>query len=340
MSDSAVTRQGLASRRPGREAPVDDTTRRKRRRGRRGEQPMVPDAEFRSYYGMPVINKPVWEPLDIAGYLFLGGLAGASSVLAAVSEVRGEHEVARAAKVGAAGAAVASLAALVHDLGKPSRFLNMLRVIKVTSPMSVGSWLLSAYAPAALVAAGSSVTGRARPLGMLGTAGAAALGPAVASYTGVLISDTAVPAWHDGHREMPVVFVGSAATAAGGLGLMAAPATGQGLSRRVAVGGALTELAAAKVLERSVGIAEESYKRGKAGRYMKAGEACAAAGCGLAVLRRGHRRSGMVAGALLLASSALTRFGIFHAGIDSADDPRHTIEPQRKRLQEKSGRPG
>ena len=44
------------------------------------------------------------------------------------------------------------------------------------------------------------------------------LGPAVASYTGVLIADTAVPAWHDAHRELPFLFVGSAASAAAGLG--------------------------------------------------------------------------------------------------------------------------
>ena len=54
------------------------------RRGRRGEQPMVPAATFDSYYGKPVLNSPVWEPRDIAGYLFLGGLAGASSALGRV----------------------------------------------------------------------------------------------------------------------------------------------------------------------------------------------------------------------------------------------------------------
>ncbi len=331
MSEQAVTRDGLTSHRPGREAPSDFTTPRRRRR-RRGEQPVVPEAEFRSYYGLPVINGPVWEPLDIAGYLFLGGLAGASSVVGAVADAHGMDEVTRVAKTGAAGAAVLSLAALVHDLGRPARFLHMLRVVKVTSPMSVGSWLLAAYAPAALVAAASDLTGRARPLGVLGTTGAAVLGPAVASYTAALVSDTAVPAWHDAHREMPFVFVGSAAMAAGGLGLVGAPLGQQGLPRRVAVTGAVVEVAATQVLKSRVGVARESYERGRAGWLMRLAKATAVAGGATAVLGRGHRGAGLAAGALLLSSSALSRFGIFHAGLDSADDPRHTVQPQRERL--------
>src|SRR3954452_4467255 len=95
---------------------------------RRGEQPMVPDAEFRSYYGLPVINKPPWQAPDIPGYLFLGGLAGAASVLAAGADITGRPALARAAKVGAAGAISLGTLGLVHDLGRPGRFLNMLRV--------------------------------------------------------------------------------------------------------------------------------------------------------------------------------------------------------------------
>jgi hypothetical protein len=298
---------------------------------------MVPEAEFRSYYGLPVLNGPVWSALDIGGYLFLGGLAGASSGVAAVGQALGLPVVTRAAKVGAAGAAALSLAALVHDLGRPARFVNMLRVVKVTSPMNVGSWLLSAYVPATVVAAASELTGRRRPFGTAATIGAALLGPAVASYTSVLVSDTAVPAWHDGFEELPVVFVGSSAMAAGGLALLAAPVEEQGYARRVAVLGAVAEVAAARLMRRRIGIARESYERGRAGMLMKAGEATLATGCLIALAGRGRRTAGMAAGALLLSSSALTKLGIFHAGVDSADDPRHTVQPQRERLQQ-SGR--
>ena len=121
---------------------------------------MVPPAEFTSYYGKPVLNSPVWHSPDIPGYFFLGGLAGASSLLGAGAQVTGRPELARAAKVGALGAISLSMAALVHDLGRPARFLNMLRVFKLTSPMSVGSWILAGYVPAAGVAAAAALTGR------------------------------------------------------------------------------------------------------------------------------------------------------------------------------------
>lgn len=148
MSD--VTKTGLEGVRPGRDATVGVVAgRRDGRRGRRrgGEQPMVPDAEFDSYYGLPVLNAPVWHGREIAGYLFLGGLAGASSVLAAGAQVAGSRELATRAKVVATGAAALGGVALVKDLGRPARFANMLRVFKPTSPMSVGSWLLAGYVP-------------------------------------------------------------------------------------------------------------------------------------------------------------------------------------------------
>ncbi|MGW4569411.1 NrfD/PsrC family molybdoenzyme membrane anchor subunit, partial [Streptomyces sp. NPDC004561] len=185
MSDSDVTRNGVQGARPEREALTGARAGRRRRRRGRGEQPMVPDATFSSYYGKPVLNKPTWKPLDIAGYLWLGGLAGASSLLAAGGQVTGRPGLAAPAKVGAAGAISLSLAALVHDLGRPARFLNMLRVVKYTSPMSVGSWVLVGYAPLTLAAAAAEVAGRYRLLGSAATAAAACLGPAVATYTAV-----------------------------------------------------------------------------------------------------------------------------------------------------------
>ncbi len=302
------------------------------RRGRRGEQPMVPAATFDSYYGKPVLNSPVWEPRDIAGYLFLGGLAGASSALGAGAHATGRTALARVSKVGAAGAGLVSLAALVHDLGRPSRFLNMLRVFKVTSPMNVGSWLLAGYVPLTAVAAASAVTRRAPRVGAAATAGAALIGPAVASYTAVLIADTAVPAWHNGHRELPYVFVGSAATAAGGLGLLCAPVTEQGPARTLALLGVAAESGVFEWMKKRMGMVGEPYSSGKGGRLIHLGETLALAGAAGAVLGRRSRSGSALSGAALLAASVSTRFGIFHAGMDSARDPRYTVEPQRERL--------
>ena len=199
---------------------------------------MVPQAEFTSYYGLPVLKETVWGP-DIPSYLFLGGLAGASSALAAGAQLSGHPQLARAAKVGAAGAISLSMGALVHDLGRPARFVNMLRVLKVTSPMSVGTWLLSGYTPLALAAAASAATRKLPRTGLAATIAAAVLGPAVAAYTSVLLGDTAAPAWHDAHRELPYLFVGSAATAAGGLGLLAVRPEGAGPAARLAALGAV-----------------------------------------------------------------------------------------------------
>ncbi|MET8694523.1 NrfD/PsrC family molybdoenzyme membrane anchor subunit [Streptomyces bauhiniae] len=307
--------------------------RRRRRRGQDG-RPVVPDAEFTSYYGLPVLNTPTWEALDIAGYLYLGGLAGGSSLLAAGAELTGRPVLARRARLGAAGAISLSLAALVHDLGRPARFLNMLRVFKPTSPMSVGSWLLAGYAPLTMVAAATDTVRRFRPVGVAAMAGAAVLAPAVATYTAVLIADTAVPSWHEGYRELPFVFAGSGASAAAGLALLTVPWAEAGPARRVAVLGAALELGFFRRQKRRMGLAAEPFELGAARRLLRAAEALTAGGAALALLaeRVRDRRPAAVAGAALLAGSAALRFGVFRAGVASAEDPKYTVVPQRERL--------
>ncbi len=299
---------------------------------RRGEQAMVPDAEFTSYYGRPVLKEPVWHTPDVPGYLFLGGLAGASSVLAAGAQLRGCPDLARGVKLGAAGAIGLSAAALIHDLGRPARFVNMLRVFKPSSPMSVGSWLLAAYGPAAGAAAVSAVTGLLPGVGTAATAAAAALGPGICTYTAALICNTAVPAWHDGYREMPYLFAGSAASAAGGLGLLTAPCAQAGPARRLAVLGAAAEITSAQLLTRRIGATAEPYRSGRTGFMLRASEVATACALGVAFAGRRHRAATALAGVTLLAASATTRFAIFGAGRISARDPKYTIVPQRERL--------
>ncbi len=303
------------------------------RRRRRDRDIVVPEAEFTSYYGAPILKAPTWEALDVAGYLFLGGLAGASSGLAAGAGLSRRPGLARVSRLGAAGAITVSLVALVHDLGRPLRFYNMLRIAKVTSPMSMGSWLLSGYAPLALASAASDVTGIAPVLGQAAGIGAAALGTGVATYTAALVADTATPAWHDAHRHLPFLFAGSATAAAGGLGLLAAPLAESGPARRAAVGGAAVELAVTEHLKQTIGLSAEAYERGKAGRLMKAAEVLTGAGAALAAVSSRSRLLSRVAGASLVAGSVATRFGIFEAGVESARDPRYVVVPQRERLE-------
>jgi Polysulphide reductase, NrfD len=327
-------------------APGDRPGRGRYSRRNRGERFMVPKAEFQSYYGRPIIKEPVWEVPDVPGYLFFGGLAGASSVLAAGAQLTGRPGLTRVAKLAGLGGISVSTVFLIHDLGRPARFHHMLRVFKLSSPMSVGSWILSAYGPMAGAAAiadlaqllppggpvATLVTRAAALAGPPATAVAALLGPAVATYTAVLICDTAVPGWHAAHREMPYVFVGSAASAAGGLALVAAPRSEQSPARRLAVLGSVAELAARQLLERRLGEdLVEPYHQGKSGRLLRTAEILTAAGAAGAALTRRSRVGSVLSGVALLAASALTRYGIFEAGMASARDPRYTVVPQRER---------
>jgi hypothetical protein len=301
---------------------------------------MVPRASFDSYYGKSIINKPTWEARNIAGYLFLGGLAGAGSVIAAGAHATGRPALARTLKSGAAGAVGLALVALVHDLGRPARFLNMMRTFKPTSPMSIGSWLLAGYAPAATVAAASDLTGIAPAVGTLATTTAAVVGPAVATYTAALIADTAVPAWHAGYRYLPFVFAASAASAGAGLGLAGSPLAENEPVLRLGILAGTAELLTGKVMEQRMGLPGEAYEEGQAGRYNKVARALTAAGVlTAATAGRRWRAAAAAAGVLLLTGSAVTRFAIFHAGVSSAEDPRYTVIPQRERLSAASGPP-
>lgn len=295
-------------------------------------QVVVPKPQIDSYYGKPVLKEPVWRAPEIPGYLFLGGLAGASSVLAAGAQVTGNRELARAAKTGAATAIGLGAVALGIDLGRPSRFLNMLRVFKVTSPMSIGSWLLATYGPTAAVAAAAAVTGRVPRLGAAASALAAGLGVGVATYTAALLADTAVPAWHDGHRELPYLFAGSAATAAGGLGMLVTRPPHATEAARFAVVGAATELAAKSLLMQRLGAGAAPYQSGRAGRLIQASGLLTAGGLAGAALAGRNRPLMALSGITLLAASVLTRFGVFAAGQASARDPAYTVGPQRDRL--------
>ena len=139
--------------------------------------------------------------------------------------------------------------------------------------------------------------------------------------TAALLCDTAVPAWHEGYREMPYVFAGSAATAAGGLGMVIVPPARAGHAIRFAVLGAAAELTAKNLLVRRLGDIAEPYQTGRAGSLLQTGEVLTAAGLAGAVLTGRSRVLAALSGAALVTASALTRFGIFEAGRASARDP-------------------
>ena len=313
-------------------------------KGRRGEQLMVPRATFSSYYGRPVIKKPVWAELDIAGYLFTGGIAGGSALLAAGADRRDLPTLRRVTRMSSMAALAVSGGALVHDLGRPARFYNMLRVFKPTSPMSVGSWLLSAFAVPVGIGFADEMPGLVPPplrpvvRGLAPTASAAGalLGSGVATYTAVLICDTAVPSWNAAYPEMPFVFAGSALSGSAGLALALTPCAESGPARRLAFLGAALELAASQRLEQRLGVVGEPYKKLPSGRKMKLAKALTLGGVAASTLfARRSRTMAIASGAALVAASALTRFAIFEAGVASAEDPAYTVTPQRERAEQR-----
>ena len=300
----------------------------------------VPRAEFRSYYGRQVLKSPAWNWM-IAAYLFSGGLSAGTAMLAAGADLTGRPGLRRVSRVGSLVSILASLYFLVADLGRPERFHHMLRVAKPSSPMSMGTWILSAYGPGAGLAGvaelmpsplrrtwlGRLMRWLARPAGLW----AAGTAPGVASYTAVLLSQTAVPAWHEAHPYLPFVFTGSAAASGGGWGMVFAPLGEAAPARRMAVAGAGLEVAASRIMEQRLGLSAEAYTTGKAHRLRKWSEYLTVGGALGAVVGR-NRAVVAVSGLALLAGSALQRLGVFEAGVESTRDPKYVVVPQRERL--------
>jgi hypothetical protein len=306
----------------------------RRRSGRRavGEVPMVDEAEFTSYYGRPIIKAPVWKSPDVPLYLFLGGAAGTSSILGAMADLSGRPALTRVSRLVAGGGSIASVVFLVHDLGRPERFLHMLRVIKPTSALSVGTYILSPFSAAAGATAAVELLGWFPRLKRFGGIVSALFGGPMATYTAVLLANTAVPSWRAPHKQLPFVFAGSALAAGGGLTMIFTPVAEAGPSRKMAVTGAAIELAVVHKVENEHGIVSEPYHEGRAGKFMKAAKACTAAGAGLTVVAGRTRLGAVASGTLLAAGSLLTRFGVFDAGMASARDPKYTVIQQRERM--------
>lgn len=166
--------------------------------------------------------------------------------------------------------------------------------------------------------------------------GAGVFATPLAAYTAVLLADTAVPTWNASHRDLPFVFVSSASLASAGLAMVTTPTAETGPARTMAVLGVLGDVTAMKLMERRMDpVAAEPLHHGEPGRMLRLSEKLAIAG-GIGALLGGRWRPVAVAsGAALMAASALTRFGVFEAGIHSTEDPRYTVEPQKRRLAER-----
>lgn len=189
-----------------------------------GAPPFPQASPETGYYGIPLLKQPSWT-WEVPLYFFVGGAAGAAAVMGAIADYSGaDRKLVHDARWIAAAGAVISPALLVTDLGRPARFLNMLRVFKPQSPMSVGVWTLLAFSGAAAATAFAGFLeeryGPSLPLAVIENAGQAAslaFGLPFSNYTGVLIGATTIPVWNQNVGELPIHFVASGVGAAVGL---------------------------------------------------------------------------------------------------------------------------
>jgi formate-dependent nitrite reductase membrane component NrfD len=171
--------------------------------------------EAPTYFDRPVLKPPRWD-WNVTAYLFLGGIMGGLGLLSLVA--RGDREderrLRRTARFASLALAAANPALLISHLGRPERFLHMLRIVKFRSPMSLGVWGLLLYSGAA----GANVVRELAEAGVLprwtrhlapsiATPLQALLGAFTAGYTGVLLSATAIPLWAAGKRHIPAASV-------------------------------------------------------------------------------------------------------------------------------------
>lgn len=283
-----------------------------------------------TYYGQPALKEPTWI-WSIPVYFYAGGVAGASAALGAAAQLSGDESlrplVQRCRWVAAVGVA-ASAGLLIYDLGKPARFLNMLRVFRPTSPMNVGTWVVSGAGAASGAAA---VFGRSR-IGDAAGLAAGLLGLPLAGYTAVLVANTAVPLWQATRRSLPLLFVSSAAAAAGSFfSLLEQPPRQARITRRLGIAGKVAELVAARAVEREAMRTPEVARplhHGVSGALWSAAKWLDLASLALDLVPGQSRRQRVAAGAIGTAASLALRFAILKAGKRSAADPVATFRQQ------------
>jgi len=259
-----------------------------------------------TYYDRPAIKEPVWI-WSVPAYFHAGGVTAGAALLAAATQHRADLAgfTTRCRWLAAGGAAL-STAFLVHDLGRPARFLNMLRVFRPTSAMSMGSWTLAAGVGA----------------------------PVLGTYTGVLLADTAVPVWQHTRHTLPPLFATSAlASTTAALELLGLDGQAERITHRLGTGAKLAELAAATAVERDAAAAGPAVARplheGVSGQLWQASKVLTALSLLVSLLPLPRRTRQLLTGTLGTLAGLALRFGVFRAGFISARDPHATFAPQR-----------
>jgi hypothetical protein len=292
----------------------------------------------KDYHGLAVLKAPVWT-WQVPLYFFAGGIAGASAVIALISRLLGGNpELLRAALwVGLAGALI-SPPLLIADLGKPSRFLNMLRVFKWRSPMSVGAWTLMAFSSAVFVAVvcrelsiGGYSDRLVSAIEWAAEAAAAATGLGLLSYTSVLLGVSAIPVWSENRTLLPPHFVASALGAAAAvlelLGWFSHATQAMGIAA------AGVETVIGIVIEMRGRPVDEPLRKGTVGWIIRTGGVLT--GPLSLLLRISFGRVLLIrplAGVCFIVGALLSRFAWIAAGRVSSRDPQALFGIQRPHL--------
>jgi hypothetical protein len=287
------------------------------------------------YYGQPVVKPPVWT-WQVPLYFFFGGLAGMSAVIASGAVIFHQVDLARGAMwLAAIAGAVLSPVLLIMDLGRPRLFLNMLRVFKHRSAMSMGAWILSLFGACAvpgLIAVelhahqvfGGSLDQLLHVAAGIFIFGSAIFGTLLATYTGVLIGATAIPAWFLHRTLLPIHF--------GTAGLGSAAAVLELLGHRIPVLNFLGFYAAgvesALLIWLSIdkhGVADRAIHEHGSGWLIRIGEVLNGP---LAIVLR---LFGLVPLAALsfLVGALVSRFGWIWVGKVSGSDPESVFAAER-----------
>lgn len=293
-----------------------------------------------TYYGKPVIKAAHWRWLVI-NYFFLAALTGASAAIATLADLfTKDHRLAQFARYLALATAIPAPILLVFDLGRPERALNMFRILKLRSPMSLGSWALllhglSAGALGSLqlladITRRDTLGGLRRGLGIV----TMPISLFVAGYTGVLLAATNVPLWARNYLLMGPTFITSAfSSALSALALMLhlagdeRPETAQGLARAETICLA-AELGLLLASVQRLGALGKPLTSGRWGRLFWPGTFLGGVVLPLTLLLRGQTRSKeetqqsrVVAAILALLGGYILRMVMIFAGKDSADRP-------------------
>lgn len=280
------------------------------------------------YYGIPLLKEPQWTH-EVPIYFFVGGAAGAAAVMASAAELMSQDEkLVRDARWIAALGGMVSGALLTSDLGVPSRFLNMLRVFKLQSPMSVGAWTLTAFSGFAAASAFANFMraklGDNTPIRIVeNTSGmlAAGTGLVMSTYTGVLVGATVIPTWNRHVSTLPLHFAASGMNSA--VSILELLGHDDRALNLLGLAASTYELAEGVSIEVNHDRVNRPLQRGKSGWIVRTGGLLSGPApflLRLAYAITGKKKLRQAAAACSIAGSLLTRFGWVEAGKASARD--------------------